>query len=261
MSELFDHHRDRPELASEGAYGAHLVRSLMRGRRLPSDLKPGSRTAAEQMRIGSPTAIDTVAREFEQARPDQRQAIDFPAPGSDLRQELRTIAYPDFGLFIFRSPRLYLTIRCGPGAQDGVGAHCHNDQLSIEMSLDRRDLMCDPGTYLYTPLPRHRNAYRSARAHCGPQLDDAEPGRLDLGLFRLRPEGRAECLYFGPGGFAGVWRARRRAIHGLVQLDADSVRVRFVASGCRLARTEADMHPQIRFSPGYGKLLAPQAGS
>ena len=65
----------------------------------------------------------------------------------------------------------------------------------------------DPGTYLYTPLPERRNAYRSVRAHFAPQLVGPEPASLGDGLFRLGPGSQATCLYWGEHGFAGELRA------------------------------------------------------
>ena len=77
--------------------------------------------------------------------------------GGGARAALRTFAYPDFGVFGYRSDRVYLVVRCGPVGQHGVGGHAHNDQLAIELSVDGEPWIQDPGTYLYTPIPELRN--------------------------------------------------------------------------------------------------------
>ena len=136
---------------------------------------------------------------------DLRQChTNIPIPGPSIRREFRLFGYPDFGLYIYRSSRLYLVIRCGSIGQCGIGAHAHNDQLSIELTVDGEDWISDPGSYLYTPSTTLRNAYRSVSAHFAPQIDSLEPGRLDLGMFRLGDEAKARCLYFGPEGFIGT---------------------------------------------------------
>ncbi len=130
-------------------------------------------------------------------------------------------AYPDFGLYIFRSSHLYLAVRCGAIGYNG--AHAHNDQLSVELSIDGEDILVDPGTYLYTPLPERRNEYRSVRAHCAPQIAEGEPGRLDIDLFRLGDEARAECLYFGPEGFIGVHYGYGFPVYRVVTVEAERI--------------------------------------
>jgi len=241
---------------------ADAIRCLAGGRSFHSGVVAREPPAAERTRIGSASALSDIGDAFARAPENQGQAISIPAPGRDLREALKTYGYPDFGVFLFRSPRLYLAVRCGSIGQNGIGGHAHNDQLSLELSLDGVDLIADPGTYLYTPLPERRNAYRSSRAHFGPQLEGHEPGRLDLGLFQLGTEGQAECLYFGEEGFAGVWRGKKRAGHCTVQLGAKSIEARYVAHGCRLVRPGAptwnEILPSLPFSPGYGKLLNPQ---
>jgi hypothetical protein len=75
------------------------------------------------------------------------------------------VAYPDFGIFIYRMGEWKVTIRCGPVGQNGNGGHAHNDQLSIE--IVRRDVpfIVDPGTYIYTASRPSRDKFRSTAMH------------------------------------------------------------------------------------------------
>ncbi len=109
-------------------------------------------------------------------------------PG-DLREGLRLAAYPSFGLFIYKSPRVYFAIRCGRGDINQIGNHAHNDNLSFELALDGNSLITDPGTYVYTPSPDMRNRFRSTVMHNtlvidGREQNDWSEGRE--GLFSLR---------------------------------------------------------------------------
>ena len=88
--------------------------------------------------------------------------------GRDLLDGLTIHRFSDFGLYIYKSKRLYLSIRCGNSMSDKCGAHAHEDQLSIEMIVDGRDISVDPGTYIYTPSLIHRNLYRSPYVHTSP---------------------------------------------------------------------------------------------
>lgn len=190
-----------------------LIRNIARGICLSSYKQNDKPTAGKKVRIESDNKWNKLCGEMEAVPEEQKQTFKISLPDCPT-DGLKLYAYPDFGLYIYRSKRFYLAIRCGPVGQNGNGGHAHNDQLSIELNVDGQDIVADPGTYLYTPLPERRNEYRSVTAHFAPQVKNCEPGSLDLGLFKLGDEVRAECLYFGAEGFVGwhygygevVWR-------------------------------------------------------
>ena len=186
--------------------------------------------------------------------------MEIPFDGQTVKEGMELYGYPDFGLFIFHSKRVYLAVRCGPVGQNGFGGHAHNDQLALELSIDGVDQFADPGTYLYMPLPAYRNAYRSVKAHFAPQSGDGrEPGKLSLGLFRLGDKAKAKCLYFGEHGFVGchwgfgdpVYRIVTWTQHGLRIIDYQKKTSGLkIGSGSRLRNDQkTDFIP---FSKGYG---------
>jgi hypothetical protein len=189
--------------------------------------------------------------------------IEIMAPGGDLREGLQRQAFADFGLWIFRSPRLLLTVRCGPIGHGGRGAHAHNDQLAIELTIDGEDWIADPGSYLYTPSRSLRNAYRSVMAHYAPQDGTREPGRLDLGDFWLGDEADAQCIAFDDTGFTGEHRGfgmpvRRTIIigsAGIIIEDSGEARRSDTETIRCLGRRDflARFPVVVPFSPGYGK--------
>lgn len=114
-------------------------------------------------------------------------------------------AYADFGLFLWRGERAFVSVRCGPIGCNGLGAHAHNDQLAVEIEIDGVAFVRDPGTFVYTPDLAARNRYRSAAAHFVPKGEgEGEPARLDLGPFRLEDRAQARALRFADGEFIGV---------------------------------------------------------
>jgi hypothetical protein len=76
---------------------------------------------------------------------------------------VRQHAFPNFGLYVYRSDLFTLALRCAPSLKDA--AHAHNDQLSLELAVQGRSAIVDPGTYLYTPSPALRNYYRCTAMH------------------------------------------------------------------------------------------------
>ena len=188
--------------------------------------------------------------------------VEFAPPGEGLTQDLRLAAYPDFGLYIWRSGRLFLSVRCGPIGLNGRGAHAHNDQLAVELNIDGEDWIADPGSYLYTPLPERRDEYRSVNAHFAPRLGDKEPGNLKLGPFWLGDEAKAEALRFDPSGFVGRHYGFGVPVYREVSLTARAIRVRDVISDSgadaeKIVVRNADevrsaLGLDVPFSPGYG---------
>jgi hypothetical protein len=211
-----------------------------------------ARDAAHGARVdGAPLAENGAVREVEIA-----------VPGGNLREGLRAVAYPDFGVWLFRSRRLFLAVRCGEAARDGRGAHAHNDQLAIELAVDGEDWIADPGSYTYTADARLRNAYRSVAAHAAPRWPNGrEPGRLDLGPFWLGDEARARCLVFADDRFAGEHFGFGRRVAREVRVLDDAIRVRDFGlpgpgSARRLAGGDATQDffkGAVPFSPGYGR--------
>ena len=157
--------------AQSGAKCEHVDSYVVR--RLVKESRYGSGTSPAQPQ---PTTVGDVSGEVAST------------PG-DLREGLRLAAYPNFGLFIYKSPRVYFAIRCGRGDINQIGNHAHNDNLSFELALDGNSLITDPGTYVYTPSPDMRNRFRSTAMHNtlvidGREQNDWSEGRE--GLFFLR---------------------------------------------------------------------------
>jgi hypothetical protein len=253
----------RPTVAAlNGVLHRDDLRAFCRGRdvetRIASSLARGEGAAplhrsapvrpAAAVRAGGAEAWERVRAELEGWTRTREEV--FAAEG--VADGLALAAYPDFGAYVFRSPRLFLAVRCGPIGQNGLGGHAHNDQLSIELVLDGADRVRDPGAYVYTPLPERRNAYRSVHAHHTPWAAPGEPASLEPGLFRLGGEARAECAYFGPAGFIGRLRSGAHQVARVVALTRGGVTVTDYA---RAAPPGHPPRPPVPFSPGYGRVL------
>ena len=157
---------------------------------------------------------------------DCRRVIEIPIPGGiDPRDGLFCDAFPDFGLYLLRGPRLFLALRCAGHARgDAPTGHTHDDNLALELQIDGRDGIADPGSYLYTPFPAMRERYRAVEAHFVPR-PVGRRAAVPAGLFALRHVARATCLHCGTGGLAGRldapdWRAWR-----VIELLPGAIRV------------------------------------
>ncbi|WP_417841734.1 heparinase II/III domain-containing protein [Terasakiella sp.] len=77
-------------------------------------------------------------------------------------------AFPDFGLYAWRRRHYRFWFKVSSTGQHGNGGHDHCDCLSFELSWKNKPLIIQPGTGVYTPLPKVRNKHRAAAFHNGP---------------------------------------------------------------------------------------------
>ncbi|HEX6373815.1 MAG TPA: heparinase II/III family protein [Longimicrobium sp.] len=216
-----------------------IVRALAGGARFAAAARTGS--AAAGVAAGTDAGWER-ARAAVEGQGVRRRTWTVPRPAGAPE----FYAYPWFGVYILRFAGFYLAVRCGGAGQEANGAHAHNDQLAVELEAQGAHPVRDPGTYLYTPLPERRNAYRSARAHHAPRGGEGEPAPLDRGLFHLGEMARGECLYFGPRGFAGAYRGWGEPVYRMVEVMETEVRV------TEAGRTLASAPEPPPFSPAYG---------
>jgi len=77
-------------------------------------------------------------------------------------------AFPDFGLYAWHRRNYRFWLKVSSTGQHGNGGHDHCDCLSFELSWKNKPLIIQPGTGVYTPLPKVRNKHRDAVFHNGP---------------------------------------------------------------------------------------------
>ena len=126
-----------------------------------------------------------------------QKSMEFNIPKS---QDIKSIFYPDSGIFIYKSDKFYLAVCATPLGQSNHGGHTHNDKLGYELWIDGHDIARDPGTYLYTPIPGIRNEFRSIKAHNVPIINDLEQndwGDGAIGLFGMFMECQCFVIDFG----------------------------------------------------------------
>jgi hypothetical protein len=249
---------DFSRFAGQQSLETLIIKSLSANLVLPSYRRADLETAAERTRIGSSEDFARVKRSLEALSRRSHRKTNIPFQHAFGPKPFNLCGYPDFGLYIFRSENFYLAIRCGTNGQNGVGGHAHNDQLAVELFMNGRDIIRDPGAYLYTPLPDRRNQYRSVGAHFAPQLADCEPGSFEENLFRLGNEAQARCIYFGEDGFIGVHHGFGTAVYRIVRLLPEAIEIDDYLEGNRQLKDIYPFeHPQaIAFSSGYGQQYA-----
>lgn len=227
----------------------------------------GGRTLAAGPVVAASPFVSNASEPSAKSARQMETAISLP--DCSLLDGLKPIAYSDFGLYIWRSERFFLVVRCGSIGQNGRGGHAHNDQLSIELNINGEDWLADPGSYVYTAMPARRNEYRSVLAHAVPRHRGEEPAALNLGLFRLEDRAQAKCLKFDLQEFEGQHMGFGTPTHRAIRFEDGKIRIRDAFGGAVDWQAVAEVIEvssaselrrhfglNIAFSPGYGSIEA-----
>jgi len=241
--------------AGDGWIDADLASLLAQGRHLPS-LSREERSASSRIAVASHADLSS----HHDRLPDVPDDIyNFPLLERKTRNDMSHSAFPEFGLYVYRSQHVFAMVRCGGTHLSSIAGHAHNDQLSVELWIDGRPILRDPGTYLYTPLPVRRNQYRSVKAHSSPQLNNEEQGRLDSGLFSLPSRSAARCMAFEEHRFVGYYSGYSAPVWREVIFGEECVQIRDYGTATG-TRSEVGVRNSTNlvsleapaFSPGYG---------
>jgi hypothetical protein len=237
---------------AQSSLDAAVVRGLARGVRA----QPGR--SARRESAGAVLQLDEIERRAAALPANARcvSRFDRERPG-DLRDGLIAASYPEFGLYMLRSARVHVTFRCGGGALGRFAGHAHDDQLSVEIFVDGRRYVRDPGTYVYTPLPDRRDAYRSANAHWTPAKWIGAEARLDLGAFDARIAAVGRCLYVGDHAIVGKLRGPLGTAMRIVRVLEDAIEVEDIVEGAAALPPSPPPASALPYSPGYGLLANP----
>ncbi|MDC0051481.1 heparinase II/III family protein [Acidimicrobiaceae bacterium] len=134
-------------------------------------------------------------------------------------KDYEAYAYPEFGIFIWRNESEYLSIRCGPVGQNGVGGHSHYDQLSIECFTNDKWIARDPGTGTYTDDITIRNKFKSLEYHWGPNINIKFKKEDEFDCFKLNNMSDGNVLTFNKESFLGVAEFNGNKIYRKMELN------------------------------------------
>jgi hypothetical protein len=249
------HELDLAAFAGNHAAIGPLVASLACGHRLGSPVTPSD--PVDVVTADATADLASIRARIEAMAPEQRRTVRIPILRSEAR-DLRCVSYPEFGLYLWRSEGLLLAVRCGGVGGRTMTAHAHLDQLSVELNVHGEDWIADPGTYLYTALPKRRDEYRGQNAHAAPSAENARAGIL-ASPFAIDDLVGARCLAFGPNGFAGeLTLPGGRSVLRIVVREPGAISILDGSEDGRLTEPTGDLGdwtaflPQVPFSPGYG---------
>ena len=122
-----------------------------------------------------------------------------------LLENIAVEYYSKFGLLVLKSDRVFLsmvidTLKYQKSYERH--AHTHNDKMSIELMVDKQYITRDPGTYIYTAVPKVRDKFRSTMAHNCIHVDMKEQNIFTT-IFDIKKLSKGELLYYGENIIVG----------------------------------------------------------
>lgn len=158
--------------------------------------------------------------------------------------------FPNFGLHVWRSKNMTITLRSIENENFKTKGHFHDDQLGLEITIDGNTVIRDLGTYVYTALPAERNLYRSRSVH----FPSSSTKPITLASFEPPPLGAVRMFYAGVNGFAGSYVTAGSTDYLVLRLTDDSVDLFTLteSDGNSLQSKPSNDFDFVPFSTGYG---------
>lgn len=141
-----------------------------------------------------------------------------PATAPDAAGAQGGLAFPDGGYYLLgdagpRADAVRMLVDAGPLGYLSIAAHGHADALAVTLSVHGRDVLVDPGTFVYHGAPEWRRHFRGTRAHNTITVDGRDQSEW-AGSFMWLRHARAHCLRFeaspGRDEFSGEHDGYRR---------------------------------------------------
>lgn len=241
-----------PDAASSSggaSFAASITGGLMGTGRLPPSYR---RPLPERWPPFGERALELTKERIARLPAGSKRSWRFALPDG-LPDRLEFAPFTDFGLYILKGGGLFVSFRLAQHERtDAPSGHTHDDNLAIEIVVGGEDVVSDPGTFVYTPLPERRNMYRLHSAHFVPRAAEFAAVKTSEFLFVLGHVLDARALAAGRFGFAGQLEGKQGAILRVVEVHDDGIDVHDGIEGGSLS----SLGQPVSVTRGYGKKTA-----
>lgn len=164
--------------------------------------------------------------------------------------ELKYYNYNHFGLHIWKSSKIHIVIRSIESKKINVKSHFHDDQLCIDLTINKINLIRDPGTFLYTPSNILRNKYRSREAH----FPTIQKSKIPLEPFKKLKIVPVKCIYAGINGYVGKMECMGIKDFLVLKITKNQIQISMLSKhkNKNLGKKGLSDYGKVNFSPSYG---------
>ena len=127
----------------------------------------------------------------------------FKFPNKLKIKEIENHQFSDFGLYIFEHKIFKLFITCKKKYDFLKSGHYHYDNLSIDLSIDSKNVITDPGSFTYTSDLKERKKFKGFQSHFVPFFKKFKLNQDKDLVFNSNFFFKAVCLYMSENEFLG----------------------------------------------------------
>jgi hypothetical protein len=180
----------------------------------------------------------------------------FFADYSDIKIDIEAKwqVFPKTGWAIFKTENIFLHFNFADEKIKNHGwRHKHNDILNLELEIDSKPVLQDPGSFVYTSNIEKRNYFRSTQVHNVPMVSGLEQNRYlnDLaGVFNMIRDSKTKLLEISTRKIIAQLITQNTTIIRSVEIKEEGILVTDFCNRKFVQNFSASEY----FSPGYGKL-------
>ena len=89
-------------------------------------------------------------------------------------KDIKLVYFKDFGIFCYSHKILKLFVNCKKNFDQLNSGHMHYDNLSIDFSFNKQNVVADPGNFLYSSDTTKRSDFKSLEMHFCPFFNNSE---------------------------------------------------------------------------------------
>ena len=154
-----------------------------------------------------------------------KQSYFFKFPKQVKIKEIQNYQFPDFGLYIFEHKIFKLFITCKKKYDFLNSGHHHYDNLSIDLSIDRKNVVTDPGSFVYTSDLKKRKKFKGFQSHFVPFFKEYELNQDKDSVFNCNFFFKAECLNMSKNEFLGKITYESGVIYRYLSISEKGIKI------------------------------------
>jgi hypothetical protein len=168
-----------------------------------------------------------------------------------IMKNLELSYFKNFGIFIWKNEKIFFSLRAISKYDKRFTTHYHFDQLSNILIINNKNLIIDPGTFIYNGNLKHRNYFRSYSAHFSPINIIL---KKDIDIFSKIDHPNFETLIIGKFCYLVKVSINNKIYYSGYIYEKNKIKI-FHISNEKISKYKQKKY----YSPGYGLLKYPKS--
>lgn len=173
---------------------------------------------------------------------------------------LKWSCFEDFGIYIIENETFFLSVMATNNHLPRYWSHGKNDKLSFELQVNGKDVILDPGSFIYSADVQTRNLFRSTQSHSTIHIDGREQNRWPDGkysIFNLYNESKCELISLSQWEIVLLCSYRKVRHRRAFRIHPDRLEI---VDDCNMAFGVSFNHGEL-YSNHYGRWINPENAS